>query len=145
MKVRTKKWLIRASAIAVVAFLGLVVAAYFLSKRYEPQIRQQTIRYLEKRFSSEAEIKALHIVLLPASPRTVLFEDIGALVRVEGEGVLLRHQGRRDLRIDASFGRCRQDCEHHESGTTVEQNKEGERAAGEPVVFDDPAGLALTL
>src|SRR5262245_38141235 len=73
MKVRTKKWLIRASAIAVVVFLGLVVAAYFLSKRYEPQIRQQTIRYLEKRFSSEAEIKALHIVLLPASPRTVLF------------------------------------------------------------------------
>src|SRR5262245_31676250 len=98
MRAGTKKWLIWISGFALIAFLGLVVTAYFLSKRYEPQIREQTVQYLEKRFSSEAEITALRIVIPRVSPfRIILSGGSGTLAHIEGEGISLRHKGRPDI------------------------------------------------
>jgi len=79
-------------------FIGLFIAAYTLAHRIDPYIREQAILYLQRRFDSDVELASLRVRLPNTSPlKLLLNKGRGTLVRVEGEGVLLRHKGRRDV------------------------------------------------
>jgi hypothetical protein len=98
MTAKKKKWLI-----ALVASAGITVAILFLvgqrmARRVEPYIREQAIQYLQRRFDSEVEIESLQISIPKLSPLRLIGRDLkGAVARVEGKRVLLRHKGRRDI------------------------------------------------
>ena len=78
--------------------VALFVTAAVLARRFEPYIREQAILYLSKRFDSEVEIAALRVRIPKTSPfRLVLTRGRGVSARVEGEGISLRHKGRRDI------------------------------------------------
>ena len=95
---RRKKWLIGCSICVGVAFIALFIAAKVLSRRFEPYIRAQAIEYLAKRFDSHVELTALRVRLPEGSPLRVLFRrGRGAIARVEGEGLSLRHRNRLDV------------------------------------------------
>src|SRR5438034_11415670 len=95
---RTQKWLIVCSACALCVLLGLFIAAKVLARRFEPYIRAQAIEYLSKRFDSHVELAALRVRLPSGSPlRMLLTRGRGALARVEGEGISLRHKDRQDV------------------------------------------------
>jgi len=81
-------------ACAVAVYLG----ARHVSKRFEPYIRERAIEYLSQRFESEVELTALHVTVPKFSPvRLLLDRGRGSMARVEGEGIQLRHRGRRDV------------------------------------------------
>ena len=93
-----KKWLIGAGLFALVAIVGLFIAASILAKRFEPYIRQQAIQYLKTRFDSEVELAVLRVHIPKISPlRLMMTHGRGVLAAVEGEGLSLRHRGRRDV------------------------------------------------
>ena len=95
---RKKKWLIGIAAAALLGFAALVVAGSILAQRFEPYVREQAIEYLHKRFDSDVELATLRVHFSKTSPlRLLLTKGRGALVRVEGEGISLRHKGRRDV------------------------------------------------
>src|SRR5215831_7103821 len=76
----------------------MLVAASILAKRFEPYIREQAVLYLRRRFDSEVELAALRVRMPQTSTiRLLLSRGRGAVARVEGEGLLLRHKGRRDV------------------------------------------------
>src|SRR5215813_1367714 len=76
----------------------MLVVASRLAKRFEPYIREQAILYLRQRFDSEVELTALRVQMPQTSPlRLLLNRGRGAVARVEGEGLLLRHKGRKDV------------------------------------------------
>jgi hypothetical protein len=82
----------------LLSLAALTVAAYVLSKRFEPYIRAQVISYLENRFDSDVELAALRVRM----PRVSLLQMLmtrgrDTIATVEGDGVVLRHKGRRDL------------------------------------------------
>ena len=78
--------------------IALSVAGYVLAHRFEPYIRAQAISYLQTRFDSEVELAALRVRMPRLSSWQVLFKrGRGVFAGVEGDGVLLRHKGRRDL------------------------------------------------
>jgi hypothetical protein len=90
--------LIGIAALAGIGFAGLLIGAHRLTKRAQPYIRDQAIQYLQKRFDSEVEIGELRVSVPKISPLQLLFRDLrGASARVEGEEVVLRHKGRRDI------------------------------------------------
>src|SRR5262245_32330558 len=98
MSSRRRRWLIA----LVVCFLGalgaLVVTARVLAARFQPYVREQAIEYLENRFDSDVELKDLRVSV----PNTSLFQLVmtrgrGIHARVEGEGIVMRHLGRRDI------------------------------------------------
>lgn len=97
MSPRKKKWLIG----SVLAFVGiaiaLVVAGYFVSRRFEPYIREQAVHYLEDRFQSEVELKRLSVKVPEFAPVRMLWGDGPILVTIIGEGFQLRHHGRTDV------------------------------------------------
>lgn len=98
MSGRKRNWLIASGLFVVVMVAGLFIAASVLARRFEPYIREQAVQYLSKRFDSEVEIAALHVRLPSASPlRLLLTKGRGALARVEGAGIVMRHRGRRDV------------------------------------------------
>src|SRR5215813_2031361 len=96
---KRKKYLIVGLAGSVL--LGVVVmliVASRLAKRFEPYIREQAILYLRRRFDSEVELTALRVRMPQTSPlRLLLNRGRGAVARVEGEGLSLRHKGRKDV------------------------------------------------
>ncbi|HKA02078.1 MAG TPA: AsmA-like C-terminal region-containing protein [Candidatus Solibacter sp.] len=95
---RRQKWLIACSVCASIALVGLFVASRILSRRFEPYIRAQAIEYLAKRFDSHVELTALRVRLPEGSPLRMLFRrGRGAIARVEGEGLSLRHRNRLDV------------------------------------------------
>jgi hypothetical protein len=95
---RKKKWLIGIAAAALLGFAALVVAGSILAQRFEPYVREQAIEYLHKRFDSDVELATLRVHLPKTSPlRLLLTRGRGTLARVDGEGILLRHKGRRDV------------------------------------------------
>jgi hypothetical protein len=95
---RRQKWLIGCSACAVAALLALFIAARTLARRFEPYIRAQAIEYLSKRFDSHVELASLRVHVPNFSPlRLLLTHGRGALARVEGEGISLRHKNRQDV------------------------------------------------
>jgi hypothetical protein len=95
---RKRKWLIRIAVATMLGIVTLFVTASLLARRFEPYIREQAIEYLRKRFDSDVELDTLRVHLPKTSPlRLLLSKGRGALARVEGEGVSLRHKGRRDV------------------------------------------------
>lgn len=81
-----------------VSLVALTVAGYVLANRFEPYVRTQVISYLQDRFDSEAEVSALRVRMPRASVLHTLFtRGRGLIATVEGDGVVLRHKGRRDL------------------------------------------------
>lgn len=103
IRTRKKKWLIGVGLSLVLVMAALFVAAFFLSKHFEPYIREQAIEYLRRRFDSEVELVGLHVRMPEFSPvRLLLTRGRGAWARVDGENLLMRHKGRRD--VPAMFG-----------------------------------------
>ena len=95
---RTKKWLAAIGAVAAVMLVALFVTGYVLARRVEPFIREQVIAYLHDRFDSDVEVAALRVRMRRASlVETLLNRGHGLIATVEGDGVQLRHKGRRDL------------------------------------------------
>lgn len=94
---RRKQWLIRA-AIAV-AILGIATFAtlIYMGSRFEPYIREQAVLYLKKRFDSDVELTRLHIDVPGDAAMKLLFGKKIALATAEGDGLILRHKGRRDV------------------------------------------------
>ena len=98
MNHKRKRWLNAAGLIAVAILVSLVIISSILAKRYEPYIRDEAIRYLRDRFDSEVELGTLHIRMPRVSTwRLAITGARGAVAEVDGEGLLLRHMGRRDL------------------------------------------------
>jgi hypothetical protein len=95
---RKKKWLIGIGISAGIALLMLFIAGRAMARRFDPYIREQAIAYLQERFDSEVELGALAISMPNLSPLKVIFNSgRGAIAHVEGDNVLLRHKGRRDV------------------------------------------------
>jgi hypothetical protein len=95
---RRQKWLIGLSVCGLAVLIGLFIAAKILARRFEPYIRAQAIEYLSKRFDSHVELASLRVHIPNASPvRLLLTRGRGALARVEGEGISLRHKNRQDV------------------------------------------------
>lgn len=95
-KRRKVLYVIGVSAAAVLA--GLWIAASIIARRFEPYIRQQAIDYLRTGFESEVELNSLRVTMPEVSAlRLLMTGGRGALASVKGEGLILRHKGRRDL------------------------------------------------
>src|SRR5215831_570540 len=98
MSKRKKYLVIGLVASVLLGFVLMLVVASRLAKRFEPYIREQAILYLRQRFDSEVELTALRVQMPQTSPlRLLLNRGRGAMARVEGEGLLLRHKGRKDV------------------------------------------------
>ena len=98
MSKRKKYLVIGLVASVLLGFVLMLVVASRLAKRFEPYIREQAILYLRQRFDSEVELTALRVQMPQTSPlRLLLNRGRGAVARVEGEGLLLRHKGRKDV------------------------------------------------
>src|SRR5262245_16785016 len=95
---RKKNWLIAITLFMTAVAVAVVIAAFLLSKRIEPYIREQAILYLQQRFDSAVELPTLRVRLPQISPLRLLFKGTrGLIARVEGEGISLRHKGRTDI------------------------------------------------
>ena len=98
MTSRKKKWLIGIAVTSGVVLLALFFTGRHMARRFDPYIREQAIAYLQQRFDSEAEIGKLAISMPHLSPLKVIFNHgHGAMAHVEGDSVMLRHKGRRDV------------------------------------------------
>jgi hypothetical protein len=93
-----KKWL-AATVIGFGVIIGaVVIAASVMAKRIEPTVREQAIQYLRRRFDSEVELGGLQVHVPSGLPLRLVFRrGRGALVKVEGTDLFLRHHGRRDI------------------------------------------------
>ena len=77
---------------------GLAVTAFILTRRLEPLVREQTIRYLRERFDADVEIGRLDASLpMGSSMRVILTRGKGAVVRASGHDITVWLRGRRDL------------------------------------------------
>src|SRR5262245_25680276 len=95
MTPRKKRWLIGFAAATGLLLVALFVAGREMAKRFEPYIREEAVKYLRDRFDSEVQVGSLRIGMPHLSPLRVLFnKGHGAVARVEGEEILLRHKGR---------------------------------------------------
>ena len=95
---RKRKWLIGIAVATMLGIVALFVTASILARRFEPYVREQAVEYLRKRFDSDVELAALRVHLPETSLlRLLLTKGRGALAHVEGEGISLRHKGRRDV------------------------------------------------
>ena len=98
MTIKRKKWLLGIGVFFGMGLIALTIAGYFLARRIDPYIRNQAIVYLQERFDSEVELTSLSIHLPRFSRLKFVFSGgRGALARVEGEGLSLRHKGRHDV------------------------------------------------
>jgi hypothetical protein len=80
-----RKWLLIGASVLIVLFVALyVVSVVVIVPRLQRGARERTEDYLSKRFESSVEIADFHIQLRPT-------------IRVEVDGILLRHHGRRDV------------------------------------------------
>jgi len=96
--IKRKKWLLGIGVFFGMGLIALTIAGYFLARRIDPYIRNQAIVYLQERFDSEVELTSLSIHLPRFSRLKFVFSGRrGALARVEGEGLSLRHKGRHDV------------------------------------------------
>jgi hypothetical protein len=93
-----KRWLVALGVFVGIGFVGLTIAGYIMGRRLDPYIRDQAILYLQERFDSEVELTSLHVSLPRISPLKLIIDGgRGALARVDGEGLSLRHKGRHDV------------------------------------------------
>jgi len=83
---------------AATALAGLLIAASLMTRQIEPYIRQQVLDYLRNGFDSEVELASLSLTMPRISSlRLLLSQGRGARAKVTGEGLIMRHKGRRDL------------------------------------------------
>jgi hypothetical protein len=95
---RKKRWLVAIGVFVGLSFIGLATFGYFYAHRFDPYIRQQAILYLQQRFDSEVELTSLRVRLPNISTLKLLFTGgRGSLAHLEGDGLMLRHKGRRDV------------------------------------------------
>ena len=95
---KRSKVLLHVGAIVGFTLLVLLVTASVIARRAELVIREQAIGYLQDNFQSEVELHSFTIQIPRLSSlRLLLTRGRGALARVAGEGLVLRHKGRRDL------------------------------------------------
>ncbi|MEO7652325.1 MAG: hypothetical protein ABIZ80_17815, partial [Bryobacteraceae bacterium] len=93
-----KKWLIAGGLVIVAVLVAILVTASVVAKRFEPFIRQQAVLYLQERFESEVELSALKVHMPNVSALRLWWtHGRGAISRVEGFNLSLRHKGRRDV------------------------------------------------
>jgi hypothetical protein len=92
-EISMRRWLI--GGFIVVAALAAVAAAvlWHYSKRFEPFVREQAVRYLEQRFRSRVELASLHV----SAPITSIWRVRQTALRVRGEGLVLHFRNRTDL------------------------------------------------
>jgi hypothetical protein len=88
-----RRWLIGSAVViaAVVAVTAFVLWRY--SRRVEPFVREQAIRYLEQRFRSRVELASLRI----SAPITSVWRIRQTALKVSGEGLKLHFRNRTDL------------------------------------------------
>jgi hypothetical protein len=95
---RKKGWLIGIAAALLIFGVAVWIAVSVISKRFEPLIREQAIRYLRERFQSDVELAALRVHWPKMSALNILrTHGRGYKVVVEGEGLALRFGGVRDM------------------------------------------------
>jgi hypothetical protein len=95
---RRRKWLI---AIGVGLFAGLLLlttAAAIIARRFDPYVREQALNYLQERFDGEVELGSLRVRVPTVAPlRLILGRGDGTLLTLDGDDLVLRHKGRRDV------------------------------------------------
>src|SRR6185503_13983335 len=82
------KLLLAAILLIAVAAVTLIVAGIHLSN---PYLRQKAVDILAEKFHASVELKDFHVYLFPG-------------VRIEGSGLVLRHEGRTDVPPLISIG-----------------------------------------
>jgi hypothetical protein len=89
-----KTWLIGGLAVCLIVAVGLFLASLYFVARYQPAIRELAIAYLEQRFEAQVELADLSVHLPELSPlQLILARGHGAIARVQGHGLVLRHGG----------------------------------------------------
>src|SRR5690242_877701 len=83
-----KKLLLAVISLLVVVAVALIVAGIHLSN---PYLRQKAVEMLGEKFHASVELKDFHVALFPGA-------------RIEGSGLVLRHQGRTDVPPLISIG-----------------------------------------
>ena len=82
---RWLQWLLFAGCVALVLFGGLYLASVtIIAPKLVDAARLRTQDYLSERFESSVQIAAFHLRVFPT-------------IRVEADGIVLRHQGRTDI------------------------------------------------
>ena len=141
MTSRKKKWLLVATLAGVTGVIAVFLVGRRMAGRFEPYIKEQAILYLERRFESKVEIAHLTVDLPHLSPAKLVFSrGRGVIARVEGDGVLLRHQGRLDIpplfsmksfRFEVDLGRIFEPSKHvaliHIDGMEIHVPPKGDR------------------
>src|SRR3954447_26163093 len=94
---RREKWFAGIGGSLLLVFIGLIVAGWILSRRFEPYIRQQAEQYLRDRFHADVRIATLHVTMPRLSPMRMLFtKGRGTMAQVRGERIELRMKARGD-------------------------------------------------
>jgi hypothetical protein len=77
---------------------GALVTVSVLAGRIQPYVRKATIEYLESRFDSSVELGDLKVdVPAVSAVHLAATRGKGVVVRVEGQGLTLRHKSRTDI------------------------------------------------
>src|ERR1700704_1941445 len=82
------KVLLAAIALIVIVVVALVVSGIHLSN---PYLRKKAVEMLAEKFHASVELKDFHVYLFPGA-------------RIEGSGLVLRHEGRMDVPPLISIG-----------------------------------------
>ncbi len=91
-----KRW--KWFALAFIILILLLVGGLYTAGRYfQPYIHDQAVLYLRQRFDSEVELTRLYVQPPGWSALRLLLQGNVALIDVEGDGLSLRHKGRRDI------------------------------------------------
>jgi hypothetical protein len=94
---KQRRWIIGIVGGATIVVIGLAIAASYLSRRFEPFIREQALEYMRDRFDADVELSALRIKMPKMSPlKLLLRRGSGTSARVEGEGIAMRYHGAGD-------------------------------------------------
>ena len=88
-----RRWLIGGTIVVVVLLAVAALALWRYSKRFEPFIREQAVRYLEQRFRSRVELASLRV----SAPVTSIWRIKQTPLRVHGEGLVMHFRNRTDL------------------------------------------------
>ena len=85
---RVRKTLLIAISLVVIAVVGVIVTGIHLSS---PYLHKRVVEMLGEKFHADVELKDFHVYLFPGA-------------RIEGSGLVLRHEGRTDVPPMISIG-----------------------------------------
>ena len=93
-----KRWLIGIALSAVAAVVVLFVIAANMVRNFQPMVHDEAVAYLSRRFHCDVQLATLNVHLPKLSKLGVLFRrQRGALVMVDGAGLVMRLHDRQDL------------------------------------------------